>query len=45
MADWFTQQAEHIKPTAGYATDARRFLNEIKPLLPKLAINPDHLIR
>lgn len=42
---WFLHHAPHIRPTAGYATDARRFLNEIQPVLPTLAIDPARLIR
>lgn len=42
---WFTQRAPHIKPTAGYAQDGRRFLNEITPILPQLKLRPEQLAR
>lgn len=42
---WFTHRAPHIKPTAGYASDAKRFLREIEPLLPSLGIDAGTLIR
>lgn len=42
---WFQRRAPHIRPTAGYATDARRFREEIEPILTDLAIRSDQLIR
>jgi len=43
--NWFTHHAPQIKPTAGYATDAKRFWTQIQPLLPQLRIQPDQLRR
>ncbi|MEM6365143.1 MAG: hypothetical protein AAF745_11990 [Planctomycetota bacterium] len=34
-----------LRPTAGYPTDAQRFLRDIKPVLDQHSIDPDHLIR
>jgi len=42
---WFQQRAPHIRPTAGYALDAKRFWEEIQPLLPQLSIAPHQLAR
>lgn len=42
---WFKQRAPHIRPTAGYATDARRFREEIEPVLGELAIDTKRLVR
>ena len=38
---WFGERAPQVKPTAGYATDGRRFLDEIEPhLAPQRTICP-----
>lgn len=37
---WFQQRAPQIKPTAGYARDAKRFWQQIEPMLDDLAIEP-----
>ena len=42
---YFARHAPGIRPTAGYATDARRFWQEIEPHLPALAIEPTRLCR
>jgi len=42
---FFTARAPQIAPTAGYATDGRRFLDEITPLLGQWSISPDQLAR
>ena len=42
---WFTRHAPHIKPTAGYASDAKRFWQEIQPMLEQLGIHPEQLRR
>ncbi len=42
---YFRERAPHVKPTAGYALDGKRFLEEIRPLLPQLAIDPERLVR
>lgn len=42
---WFRRRAPHVKPTAGYALDAKRFWHEIQPVLPDLSIDPAILAR
>ena len=42
---WFSSQAPQIKPTAGYALDAKRFWRQIQPVLTKLSIEPSRLRR
>lgn len=42
---WFALRAPSVRPTAGYALDAKRFRTEIEPLLPGLGIDPAVLIR
>ena len=42
---WFSQRAPQVKPTAGYATDARRFWDQIEPLLRQWQIDPGRLRR
>ena len=43
--DWFSHAAPHIKPTAGYGSDAKRFWQEVQPILPDLQIQASHLRR
>jgi ribonuclease HII len=43
--EWFTRRAPQVRPTAGYALDAKRFWAEIQPLLPALAVDPAVLRR
>ncbi len=42
---WFAKHAPEIQPTAGYAQDAKRFWQQIQPILPRLAIRDDQLKR
>lgn len=42
---WFAQAAPQVKPTAGYASDGKRFWNDISMLLPALSIDPRQLRR
>ena len=42
---YFQARAPQVKPTAGYASDAKRFRAEIEPLLPAMGIEPSRLIR
>ncbi len=42
---YFAHHAPTVKPTAGYASDAKRFWQEIEPVLPTLAIAPEALRR
>ncbi|MCH2375783.1 MAG: hypothetical protein MK538_16485 [Planctomycetes bacterium] len=43
--DFWTQHKVDLKPTAGYAVDAKRFLKDISELRAKLKIDDEHLIR
>ena len=43
--NWFSHKVPHIKPTAGYGRDAKRFWQEIQPVLPQLQIQPSYLRR
>lgn len=36
---WFSERLPSVKPTAGYATDAKRFWEEIEPSLPGFGID------
>jgi ribonuclease HII len=42
---WFLHHAPAVRPTAGYAADAKRFWQEIQPHLAALAIDPHRLAR
>jgi len=42
---WFTKLAPTVKPTAGYALDAKRFWQQIQPTLKQLEIQPHQLLR
>ena len=42
---WWTQRVPGLKPTAGYAADATRFLRDIEPARRQLGIDPGLLIR
>jgi hypothetical protein len=42
---WFQQRAPQIKPTAGYGRDAKRFWQELEPVLASLSIRPEQLRR
>ncbi len=42
---WFTRHAPHIKPTAGYGSDAKRFWQELQPVVKKLGVEPELLRR
>lgn len=42
---WFAARAPAVRPTAGYALDARRFWDQIQPTLARLAIEPGRLKR
>jgi ribonuclease HII len=43
--NYFQSRVPNIKPTAGYASDAKRFWQEIQPLLQELNINIEHFKR
>ncbi len=42
---WFAQHAPQIKPTAGYGSDAKRFWQQLQPILPELSIAPEKIKR
>ena len=42
---WFRRRAPDVKPTAGYASDAKRFWKQIQPHLAALSIEPEKLRR
>ncbi len=42
---WFGERFPHVKPTAGYATDGKRWWTEIEPELGSLKIEPALLKR
>ncbi len=45
MNRFFGSRMPELKPTAGYVTDARRYLDQIGPLMKRLGISPSQLIR
>lgn len=45
MNRFFSQYLPELKPTAGYFTDARRYLDDIAPVIEKLQISPERLVR
>ncbi len=42
---WWRRQVPDIAPTAGYYSDAQRFLAEIGPVLPSLGLSADRFVR
>ncbi len=42
---YFTSRIPGLKPTAGYAKDGKRFLNDLQPHFSRLGIHPDTLRR
>ena len=45
MNRFFGSRLPELKPTAGYVADARRYLDQIGPLMKRLRISPSRLIR
>lgn len=43
--DYWSKQLVGLKPTAGYYTDAKRWLADVAPVLRKLSIQPTALVR
>lgn len=43
--NWFQQRLPDVRPTAGYATDGKRFWNEVQPHLQQLEVDGDVLRR
>ncbi len=42
---WFCARVDGLAPTAGYATDANRFLAEVGPQLGRLGVRAGDLVR
>lgn len=42
---FFTSQIESLAPTAGYATDGKRFVQQVMPHLGRLGVDPQVLVR
>lgn len=42
---WIERVGAHLRPTAGYAVDAARFTESIRPMADRLDIPPDQYIR
>jgi ribonuclease HII len=42
---YFVEKCSQLKPTAGYWTDGKRFLNDLKVIAPHIQFNPAQLIR
>jgi ribonuclease HII len=42
---YFLERCSHLKPTAGYWTDGKRFLNDLKTIAPQIQYDPRQLIR
>ena len=42
---YFMERCAQLKPTAGYWTDGKRFLNDLKVIAPQIRFNPSQLIR
>ena len=45
LNEFFTKRRDGLRPTAGYAVDGRRFLDEIRPLLRDLEIAEECFVR
>jgi len=43
--NYFIEKCADLKPTAGYWTDGKRFLNDLKAIAPHIQYNPAQLIR
>jgi ribonuclease HII len=42
---YFLEKCRLLKPTAGYWTDGKRFINDLKTIAPDIEYNPTQLIR
>ena len=45
LNNYFIEKCSRLKPTAGYWTDGKRFLNDLKVIAPQIQFNPAQLIR
>jgi ribonuclease HII len=43
--NFFIEKCADLKPTAGYWTDGKRFLKDLKAIAPHIQFNPNQLIR
>ncbi len=42
---YFLEKCRNLKPTAGYWTDGKRFINDLKTITPQIQFDPNQLIR
>ncbi len=42
---YFVAKCRQLKPTAGYWTDGKRFINDLKEIAPQIQYDPNQLIR
>lgn len=42
---YFVEKCRQLKPTAGYWTDGKRFINDLKVIAPEIQYDPNQLIR
>jgi ribonuclease HII len=42
---YFVEKCQNLKPTAGYWTDGKRFINDLKTIAPQIQYDPNQLIR
>jgi ribonuclease HII len=42
---YFLEKCQQLKPTAGYWTDGKRFINDLKTIAPEIQYDPNQLIR
>ncbi|MGA2916522.1 MAG: hypothetical protein ABSE89_10900 [Sedimentisphaerales bacterium] len=45
LNSYFVEKCQNLKPTAGYWTDGKRFLNDLKAIAPEIQYDPNQLIR
>ncbi|PKL44976.1 MAG: hypothetical protein CVV39_08135 [Planctomycetes bacterium HGW-Planctomycetes-1] len=45
LNSYFIEKCSRLKPTAGYWTDGKRFLNDLKVIAPQIQFNPAQLVR
>jgi ribonuclease HII len=43
--NYFVEKCRNLKPTAGYWTDGKRFINDLKQIAPEIQYDPNQLIR
>jgi ribonuclease HII len=45
LNSYFVEKCQNLKPTAGYWTDGKRFINDLKAIAPDIQYDPNQLIR